>query len=75
MKPDLMICGHLHTLEINEPGCEADHLGQPCTVVVGAKPGKDYYAGAGFVFSEAGVEVIFNDSDGKVLERAQVVKK
>lgn len=75
VKPELMICGHMHTLEINEPGCEVDHLGQPCTVVVGAKPGKDYYAGAGFVFKEDGVEVIFNDSDGKVLERAQVVRK
>lgn len=72
IKPDVMICGHLHRLEINEPGCERDHLGQPCTVVVGAKPGKGYFAGAGFVFDENGIKVTFNDNEGKILEETML---
>lgn len=73
VKPDVMICGHLHLLAVNRPGCEADHLGQPCTVVVGSDPtnpdGSDelYYAGCGYVFGKDGIEVTFTDSKGMVL--------
>lgn len=68
VKPDIMICGHKHILEINEPGCDKDFRGQPCTVVVGAKIdyGK-YFAGTGFEFGENETEVTFTDSEGKIL--------
>jgi len=67
VKPNLMICGHMHTLEIYEPGGPKDHHGQTWPVVVGAQPGKDSFGGAGFVFREDGVEVIFNDDQGQEL--------
>lgn len=65
--PDVMICGHLHSTEVYLLGCEQDHLGQPCPVIVGAKPGKNWFAGTGIAFDEEGIHVTFVDSDGKML--------
>ena len=62
-----MICGHLHFFSVDRPGCEADHLGQPCTVVVASAKNKEYFAGAGFAFEEEGIRVTFVDCEGKVL--------
>lgn len=64
--PDVMICGHLHRMEVHLPGCEQDHLGQPCPVIVGAKPGENWFAGTGITFDEEGIHVTFVDSDGKM---------
>lgn len=64
VQPHVMICGHLHRLEIHMPGCEEDHLGQPCPVIVGAMPGQDYFAGAGILFDKDGINVTFVDSNG-----------
>ena len=39
IKPQLMLCGHLHTYEISHKGGRLDNgAGQICPVVVGAKP-------------------------------------
>ncbi|MBQ7547448.1 MAG: metallophosphoesterase [Clostridia bacterium] len=67
MHPDAMLCGHLHTLGIHACGSDFDSLGQPCTVIVGSKPGKAYFAGTGLLFGKDGIEVSFTDSDGKTL--------
>ncbi len=64
---DVMICGHLHRLESWQPGCENDHLGQFCPIVIGGKPGKNYFAGCGYVFGEQGITVSFTDSNGEIL--------
>ena len=71
IKPDIMMSGHCHWQAINEIGGEKDHLGQPCTVVVGSKfshTDKSYYAGCGLKFENASIEVVFNDSE-KVLNK------
>lgn len=65
VKPDVMICGHVHGLHIWEKGGDHDDLGQPCTVVIGSNVGEDYYAGCGYVFMENGIEVVFTDNKGK----------
>ena len=36
VKPDVMMCGHIHALEFYEKGGEYDAYGQPCDVVVGS---------------------------------------
>ncbi len=72
VKPDVMICGHLHALTVNRPGCEYDHLGQPCTVVVGSLPKEKYFAGCGYEFSQNGISVAFTDSDGNILNREKI---
>ena len=64
--PHIMICGHKHCMEICLPGSEQDHLGQPCPMIVGAKPGSGWFAGAGIMFDEKNVYVTFVDSDGKM---------
>ena len=65
IRPDVMLCGHLHTLGVHEPGGAFDHLGQPCTVVVAGKPGDGWFSGAGIVFGDGQITVQFTDSDGK----------
>ena len=65
--PDAMLCGHMHSMGIYPEGSAFDHLGQPCTVVVGSKPGNGYFAGAGFTFRADEIDVAFTDSDGKTL--------
>ncbi len=72
IRPDLMICGHVHRLGIFRVGGEWDHLGQPCTLVTGSKPDEGYFAGCGFVFETDRTTVIFTDSNGDTLETSVV---
>ncbi len=67
IKPQLMLCGHVHQCYVSKPGCERDHKGQPCTVVCGSRPGGEVFTGAAFVLEENGCRVIFNNSKGAVL--------
>lgn len=67
IKPQLMLCGHVHRCYISKPGCERDHKGQPCTVVCGSKPAGDRFMGAAFVLGENDCRVIFNDSNGEIV--------
>ncbi len=74
VRPDAMLCGHLHSMGIYPQGSAFDHLGQPCAVVVGSKPGNGYFAGVGFTFRSDGIDVAFTDSDGRTL-LTQTIKK
>jgi len=65
--PDVMICGHMHLMEVWQPGGERDQLGQCCPVVIGGNPGKNYFSGCGYVFGRDHIHVVFNDNTGKVL--------
>ncbi len=69
VKPDVMISGHIHHLEIYEEGSKYDHLGQPCKVVVGSLPKENYFAGCGYEFNPNQIIVTFTDSDGQILRR------
>ena len=76
VKPDAMICGHVHDAYITRPGDALDRLGQPCPVVVGSAPGSKIYhepvdlwvegvfVGAGFEANKDGIAVAFVGSDG-----------
>ena len=70
IKPQLMICGHIHKFSVDMPGCENDAFGQPCPVVVGSQVDKrkNYFAGCGFIFNKNNIEIIFNDEE-KIIER------
>lgn len=69
IKPEIMICGHIHTFSVDMPGCENDAFGQPCPVVVGSQVNKHkkLFAGNGFVFEKDKIQVIFNDGN-RILE-------
>ena len=68
--PDLWLTGHKHKLEVLEPGCSADHFGQPCTCIIGSRPDyKDEKFTCAFITLDPGcAKVIFRDSDGNVTE-------
>lgn len=74
IKPDLLLFGHHHMVEISPVGSDFDHLGQPCTAIIGSKPikskdgGANHFIGAGIVLREDGKKrIIFNDDQGSVL--------
>ncbi len=74
IKPDIMICGHTHTIELDTPGSEKDYRGQPCAVAIMSKTDyKDYFAGAGFEFSEnEPIKITVTDSNGDILNKFEV---
>lgn len=76
IKPDLMLCGHLHRIQISYPNDEHDHLGHPCPVVVGATidQAKKQYIGSGFVFGEHEIHVTFTSEQGKIVQEATIAK-
>lgn len=70
IKPNIMICGHMHNIYISRPGGEKDFRGQKFPVAVAAATNyKDYFAGTGFEFSRDGsIKLTVTDSEGKTLE-------
>ena len=70
IKPELMICGHIHKFSVDMPGGDKDAFGQPCPVVVGSQVDKKekIFAGCGFVFEKDNIQVVLND-DKAVLEK------
>lgn len=71
VKPDVMICGHAHELNIYYPETtEWNNNGSICPVVIGSaiqKKAPLYYAGCGYVFNDENIEVVFTDSNGETL--------
>ncbi len=69
MKPDYMICGHLHSEEVHTAEDGFSTNGALCPVLVGGIPGRDkpFWHGMGLEFSETGCHVAFTDQDGTVL--------
>lgn len=76
IKPDLMLCGHFHRIQISYPKDEHDHLGHPCPVVVGATidQAKKQYIGSGFAFEEKEIRVTFTSEQGKIVKEATITK-
>ncbi|MBQ8858325.1 MAG: metallophosphoesterase [Clostridia bacterium] len=68
VKPQLMLCGHMHRAYISPVGGERDHKGQPCPVVVGSqltnKPTP--FFGAALTLREDGCNVKFTSDGGEV---------
>ena len=65
VKPQVMICGHIHNTYVSYVGSQWDQLGQPCPVIVGSqKNKKDFevpYCGAAITLSPDHCRVVFND--------------
>lgn len=66
IKPNLMICGHMHQCSIYRVGGEIDHLGQPCPVVTASAPQENTFIGGGFIIGDDQIEVLFTDSTGNI---------
>ena len=67
IKPDLMICGHVHVCEIYPVGGKDDHLGQPCPIVVGAHPEQDCFTACGLTVKDDRFEIAFTNSRGETV--------
>ena len=86
IKPDVMICGHVHHAYISDIGGELDKLGQACPVVVGSAPGtskfsfegklhvKGVYIGNGFKLQDGNILVDFVGSDGLTYKSENIEK-
>lgn len=76
IQPDMMLCGHKHKLSVDAVGSENDHLGQPCTVVVGAEPwlepGNLHFQGTGICFEKGSITVTFTGSADTVPETYKI---
>ena len=72
VKPEVMICGHLHELSVYYPdNTEWNTNGSICPVVVGGDVQKRdgaYFAGCGYIFNDGEIKVSFTDSCGKTLK-------
>ncbi len=73
IRPDVLIGGHFHRIEVIRPGDPSINGDHPCTIVLGGKPGSGpyteapWYAGCGYDFTSDGISVTFTDCEGKVL--------
>ena len=74
IKPQIMLCGHLHQTSVNYPGEPFDDFGQACPVVIGGNPhlqlkkeqGIDRYEGAAIIWEGNRITVRFTDETGAV---------
>ena len=74
IKPDLMLCGHTHKIEVSGPGSVHDDYGQPCTVLVGSEVDKGKaYIGSGIEFLDGKAKVTFTNSDSETTGEAEIV--
>lgn len=75
IKPDLMICGHIHDTSVWEPGGIHDNLGQPCNIVIGSNVNKNTgkFTGCGYIFEKTKTEIVFTDSDGNLQDPIRVI--
>lgn len=68
VKPQLMLCGHFHTIRVVRPGHAWDNLGEPCPVVIGSRPGgsMDDYTGTAIEMSVQKAAIHFVHSTLKI---------
>lgn len=81
IKPELMIVGHEHRLEIEYPGDDTDKYGHPCPIIVGSwvkypNDVKDYgctYKGVGVIMENKMAKAVFTDDAGKFYDENDIV--
>ena len=75
IKPQLMLCGHIHQAYISRAGCEKDDKGQPCAVVVASKTqkGEDLFWGGAITLFHDRSNIKFTSNHGDVMEDTEIV--
>ena len=76
VKPEVMICGHAHELNIYYPeNSDWNNNGSICPVVIGSTIKKEkpvYFAGCGYIFNDESIQVVFTNSKGETLREEQL---
>ncbi len=79
IKPDVMICGHMHETKVIYPGDERDILGQSCPIVLAGVPtvfeepdDRCYYIGAGYTFNKDEIEVLFTNNKNEIISESVI---
>lgn len=79
IKPELMICGHRHLVEVWDVGCKNDIYGQACPVIVGSRPirhketGEKEFIGCAITLAKDRAKVVFNHHSGEIKEEHEIV--
>ena len=72
IKPELMLCGHVHICTVVMPGDKMDHRGQSCPVILGGNPRnlneEKGFTGMALTFSDDSIKVKFCDNLGNEKE-------
>ena len=80
IKPEFILAGHEHKLEIEYPGDETDKNGHPCPIIVGSwvkypNDTNDYgctYKGVGVIMEDKRVKAVFTDDAGKLYDENDI---
>lgn len=75
VRPDLMICGHMHFYCLDLPDGEHDDLGLPCPCAVASYLKDGVFGGAGFTVTDARIDVKYTLSDGSTAGEYTVTKE
>lgn len=67
IKPDMMLCGHIHSNYVTRPGEKLDHKGQPCPVVVASMIRENFYSGCALEWTPGRMKIMFTDQDHNIL--------
>ena len=75
IRPQLMLCGHMHKAYITYPGGEKDDKGQSCPVVVASQINheKDLFWGGAITLGKDFCNVKFTDSNGDVTQEENIL--
>lgn len=79
IKPELLLYGHYHRVDIHMPGSDFDCQGQSCPAIIGSKPIFDKENGNSFIgcaltlYEDGRTRVIFNDDKGNI-HRDEIIK-
>ena len=78
IKPELMLCGHRHLVEVWEVGGKNDVYGQACPVIVGSRPirhketKEKEFIGCAVTIDGKKAKVVFNHHSGRVLGEHEI---
>ncbi len=70
IKPQLMLCGHVHKCYVTYPGGEKDAFGQPCPIIAASRISKNdpsFFVGGAVTLDGDRANVRFTDNEGSII--------
>ncbi|MBQ8407909.1 MAG: metallophosphoesterase [Clostridia bacterium] len=73
VKPQIMLCGHIHKCYVSPVGGELDHKGQPCPVIVASKATDNVFMGGAVELYTDRCNVKFTDNLGVAKDEIEIL--